>query len=168
MADSNDPHEILRASVEFGRDVAAYANRELSALELEAVKSATPTPYAEDVIRSARTAGKSVGVVSNNAKIAVIEYLSTACLIRDIGYVSARVSEDVSFMKPNPYLVKQAISALHGENKLTALVGDQVSDIIAAHRAGIRAIGYANKSGKRDSFVDASADLVITSMSELL
>jgi phosphoglycolate phosphatase-like HAD superfamily hydrolase len=168
MIDSNDPHEILRATAVFGKDVAASAHRELAALEQQAVKTATPTPYADDVIRSARAAGNSIAVVSNNAESAVREYLSSTGLAGDIGYISARNSDDVSLMKPNPYLVTQAISALRAETALTALVGDQVSDIIAAHRAGIRAIGYANKKGKRDMFADASADLVITSMAELL
>jgi phosphoglycolate phosphatase-like HAD superfamily hydrolase len=48
-----------------------------------------------------------------------------------------------------------------------ALVGDQVSDVIAAHRAGVRAVGYANKSGKIDSFKKVSADLIVASMAEL-
>jgi phosphoglycolate phosphatase-like HAD superfamily hydrolase len=168
MADSTDPHEILRASVEFGQDVAASAHRELAALEQQAVKTATPTSYARDVIRSARAAGNSVAVVSNNAESAVGQYLSSVDLLGGIGCVSARASDDVSLMKPDPYLVTQAISALCAESVLAVLVGDQVSDIIAAHRAGIRAIGYANKSGKRARFADASADLVITSMAELL
>jgi beta-phosphoglucomutase-like phosphatase (HAD superfamily) len=168
MADSADPHEILRASIEFGPDVAAHANRELAALEMAAVKSATPTPYASDVIRAARAAGNDVAVVSNNAESAVIEYLSTTHLIDDIGYVSARASEDASLMKPNPYLVVRAIDKLPAARGSTALVGDQVSDVIAAHRAGIRAIGYANKAGKLATLANASADLVITSMAELL
>lgn len=168
MVGTDDPHEILRASAELGRDVAASAHRELAALELEAVKSAMPTPYAEEVIRGASASGKSLAVVSNNAEVAVTEYLSTAGLIGDIDYVSARASEDVSLMKPNPYLVTQALAALNVDSSHAALVGDQVSDVVAAHRAGIQAIAYANKNGKLDRFADASADLVITSMGELL
>lgn len=168
MADTDDPHEILQASAEFGQKVAAFAHRELAALELQAVKSATPTPYAGDVIRGARRAGNSVAVVSNNAEVAVTEYLLISGLMGDIEYVSARRSGDVSLMKPNPYLITQAMSVLQAESEYTVLVGDQVSDVVAAHRAGIRAIGYANKTGKIDRFTDVSADLVITSMAELL
>ncbi len=112
--------------------------------------------------------GKSIAVVSNNAEDVVIEYLSTSGLIDHISYVSARASGDVSLMKPNPYLVTRAIASLGAASEFTALVGDQVSDIIAAHRAGIQAIGYANKDGKLGRLTDASADLVITSMAELL
>lgn len=107
-------------------------------------------------------------MVSNNAKEAVIEYLSAAHLIGNISYVSARASDDTSLMKPSPYLVMQAMAALGAELDSTALVGDQVSDIIAAHDAGVRAIGYANKTGKLARLANASADLLITSMAELL
>lgn len=120
------------------------------------------------MILSARTAGAKVAVVSNNAEPAVMAYLFATGLARDIDYVSARTSADPSTMKPNPYLVAQAILILKADRKSSVLVGDQVSDIIAAHRAGIRAIGYANKDGKVEKFKDASADLIITSMSDLL
>jgi phosphoglycolate phosphatase-like HAD superfamily hydrolase len=83
-------------------------------------------------------------------------------------YVSARTSADPSMMKPNPHLVTQAIVILKADRKSSVLVGDQVSDVIAAHRAGIRAIGCANKDRKVEKFKDASADLIITSMSDLL
>jgi phosphoglycolate phosphatase-like HAD superfamily hydrolase len=168
MKESDDPHDILRASAELGQSVSVSAHRKLAALEMEAVKSATPTPYAADVIRGARAAGIPLAVVSNNAESAVIEYLSATGLMRYVDYVSARVSEDVSLMKPNPYLVTRAIFALNAASVISALVGDQTSDIIAAHRAGIKAIGYANKSGKREKFAEVAADLVITSMAELL
>lgn len=144
------------------------AHRKLIALEMEAVKSATPTPYAADVIRNAQAGGISLAVVSNNAESAVIEYLSAKGLMGYVNYVSARTSEDVALMKPNPYLVAQAIDAIDAVRAVTALVGDQTSDIVAAHRAGVQAIGYANKSGKRERFVAAGADLVINSMAELL
>jgi phosphoglycolate phosphatase len=167
-ADSADPHEVLRASARFGPDIAEYAHRELTAMEMQAVKSAEPTPYAVDVIQGARAAGAKVAIVSNNAESAVLAYLSAQDLMSDIDYVSARVSADPSLMKPNPHLVTQAVLNLSADPKLTALVGDQVSDVIAAHRAGVLVIGYANRTGKAEKLQAASADLVITSMAEIL
>ena len=49
----------------------------------------------------------------------------------------------------------------------TVLVGEQVSDTVAASDVLIRAIGFANKAEKIEKFKAASADLVITSMKEL-
>jgi phosphoglycolate phosphatase-like HAD superfamily hydrolase len=167
MADTDDPHEVLRASMELGPDVAARAHRELSALEVRAVQTAEPTPYAAEVIDRAKSSGSQVAIVSNNAQAAIASYLETTELISGIDYVSARSNADPSLMKPSPYLVTQATAALNADKALAALVGDQISDIMAARRAGVQAVGYANKSGKADSFKRASADLIITSMAEL-
>ncbi|WP_234361448.1 HAD family hydrolase [Plantactinospora sp. BB1] len=46
------------------------------------------------------------------------------------------------------------------------LVGDSLSDIQAARAAGVVAIGYANKPGKRERF--GAADAVIDSMADLV
>jgi phosphoglycolate phosphatase-like HAD superfamily hydrolase len=167
MAQADDPHEILRSSTELGPVVAARAHDELTRLELEAVKDAEPTPYAADLIRRAKVSGTKLAIVSNNAQEAVVAYLADNGLLASIDNVSARSIPDPALMKPNPYLVTKAVSALNAERESSALVGDQVSDVIAAHRAGIPAVGYANKSGKVDRFKEVSADLIITSMAEL-
>jgi phosphoglycolate phosphatase-like HAD superfamily hydrolase len=167
MAQTNDPHEILRSSAELGPDVAERAHGELAKLELEAVKSAEPTPYAADLINRAKGRGAKLAIVSNNAQKAVVAYLADNGLLASIDNVSARSAPNPVLMKPNPYLVSKAVNALSAEPESSALVGDQVSDVIAAHRAGISAIGYANKSGKVDRFKEVSADLIITSMAEL-
>lgn len=167
MAQTNDPHEILRSSVELGPGVAERAHEELTKLELEAVKSAEPTPYAADLIHRAKASGAKLAIVSNNAQKAVVAYLADNGLLASIDNVSARSAPNPVLMKPNPHLVNEAVNALSAERESSALVGDQVSDVIAAHRAGVPAVGYANKSGKVDRFKEVSADLIITSMAEL-
>jgi phosphoglycolate phosphatase-like HAD superfamily hydrolase len=167
MAGVDDPHKILRSSGELGQNIAARIHRELANLENDAVKSAKPTPYAADVIEHAKWVGAKVAVVSNNDQSAVTSYLVASGLSSVIDCVSARSSADPALMKPSPYLVNEALSALGAERASSALVGDQVSDIIAAHQANIPAIGYANRTGKVKSFADSGADAVIESMSEL-
>jgi phosphoglycolate phosphatase len=167
MTQTDDPHEILRSSAELGSAVAVRAHQELSKLELEAVKSAEATPYAADLINRAKASGTKIAIVSNNAQTAVVTYLTDNGLLGSIDNVSARSAPDPALMKPNPYLVTKAVSALNAERESSALVGDQVSDVIAAHHAGVQAVGYANKSGKADRFKEVSADLIITSMAEL-
>jgi phosphoglycolate phosphatase len=167
MAHTDDPHEILRGSTELGPGVATRTDQELTRLEVEAVKTAVATPYAADLIGRAKAGNAKVAIVSNNAQTAVVSYLSANGLLASIDNISARSSPDPTLMKPNPYLVMNAVSALHAARDSSALVGDQVSDVIAAHRAGVRAVGYANKSDKADRFKKASADLIITSMAEL-
>jgi HAD superfamily hydrolase (TIGR01509 family) len=168
MPECSDPHEILRSSITLGPDVAYRANRELTALESEAVKSAEPTPHAAEAIRAARSRGEKVAIVSNNAASAITQYLSAHGLTADIDYVSARTSPDTTLMKPSPFLVTEALRALQARPLNAMLIGDQLSDVTAAHRAGVKAVGYANKAGKADEFRSASSDMIITSMSELL
>jgi phosphoglycolate phosphatase len=168
MADSDDPHQILRASAALGSDVAEQAHKELAQLEIRAVRSATPTPHAAEVIACAKASGGKVAIVSNNAEGAVSAYLRSHGLSDQIDHVAARVSPDPALMKPNPYLVNQAITVLHGERSMSGLVGDQVSDIVAAHGARIIGIGYANKPGKARKFEEAEADLIVTTMAQLL
>jgi phosphoglycolate phosphatase-like HAD superfamily hydrolase len=167
MAQIDDPHEVLRSSAELGPVVAERANQELAKLELEAVRSAEATPYAADLIDRAKASGTKLAIVSNNAQMAVVAYLSDNGLLASIDNVSARSALDPMLMKPNPYLVTKAMNELNAERESSALVGDQVSDVIAAHRAGVRAVGYANKNGKVDRFKEVSADLIVTSMAEL-
>jgi beta-phosphoglucomutase-like phosphatase (HAD superfamily) len=157
MEHTDDPHEILRASAELGSGVVAHADQELTRLEVEAVKTAEATPYTADLIDRAKAGGTKLAIISNNAQTAVAAYLADSGLVASIDYVSARSGPDPALMKPNPYLVRKAVSALNAERESSALVGDQVSDVIAAHRAGVRAVGYANKSSKVDSFKEASA-----------
>jgi phosphoglycolate phosphatase-like HAD superfamily hydrolase len=167
MTQTDDPHEILRSSAELGSAVAARADRELTHLELEAVKSAKATPYVAELISRAKASGTKIAIVSNNAQTAVVAYLTDNGLLGSIDNVSARSAADTALMKPNPHLVTKAVSALNAERESSALVGDQVSDVIAAHRAGVQAVGYANKSGKVERFKEASADLIITSLAQL-
>jgi phosphoglycolate phosphatase-like HAD superfamily hydrolase len=168
MTDVDDPHEILRASLALGLNVPAQAEKELARLEIRAVRSATPTPHASEVIERAKADGGKVAIVSNNAESAVSAYLLSHGLTGQIDHIAARVSPDPALMKPNPYLVNQAIDALHADRAKSALVGDQVSDVIAAHRADLAGIGFANKERKFERFRQAKAELIIESMAQLI
>ena len=48
--------------------------------------------------------------------------------------------------------------ALNAQPLHCTLVGDSVSDIVAARRAGVASVGYANKPGKHEKLRDAGAD----------
>src|SRR5579875_3894813 len=150
LAGERDPHEVLKASLAFGPEVAARAHDELMRLETRAVGSAVPTAYAREVITAVKERGDSVGIVSNNAASAVTAYLAAHGLTGQVDCIAARNGPDPTLMKPHPYLVTQAMTALRAEREHCALVGDSVSDVIAAHRADITGIGYANKERKAE------------------
>jgi hypothetical protein len=70
-------------------------------------------------------------------------------------------------LKPSSYLIEEAVRGLNADPAATALVGDSLTDIEAAHSAGIASIGYANQPGKHENMTQAQAKAVITSLADL-
>ncbi|MGH3901333.1 MAG: HAD family hydrolase [Pseudonocardiaceae bacterium] len=108
-----------------------------------------------------------MAIVSNNSDDAVHAYLTTHHLAGQIDYISARTPADITRLKPHPHLVTQATHALAAEPAVCVLIGDSITDIQAAHFAGVPAIGYANKASKPPRFADTAAAAVITRMIDL-
>jgi phosphoglycolate phosphatase len=167
IANTPDPIEVFCYSATVSDAMAARVEAEMSDLEVAAVPTADPTPYVHEVIASARESGRIIGVVSNNSTRAVTAYLDHHGLIGGIALVVARTSHDPALLKPSPYLIDQAVRGLNADPAATALVGDSLTDIEAAHSAGIASIGYANQPGKRENMTQAQAEAVITSMADL-
>jgi beta-phosphoglucomutase-like phosphatase (HAD superfamily) len=165
---TSDPLEVFRAVAAHGRDLGQRAQRELTLLEIQAVKTAQPTDWAKELITTARQSGRSVTIVSNNSGQAVGTYLDDHCLARYVNAVIGRDDPNPAHMKPSPYRVRQALQILQGAPAECVLVGDSVSDVTAAHAADLAAIGYANKPGKDECLAKAGADAVITRLADLI
>jgi phosphoglycolate phosphatase len=164
---ASDPFAVFTWAATISPDLATEVEAAMTDLEVSAVPTAEPTPGVHGVIISCRESGRTVTVVSNNSDRAVRAYLSRHALDGPIGTVIARTSPDPTLLKPCPHLLEQAIIASGAEPDACALVGDQLSDIEAARYAGTHSIGYANKPGKTDSFNNAGAGAVITSLATL-
>jgi len=165
---TSDPLEVFRAVAVRGRDVGQRAQRELTLLEVQAVTTAQPADGAAELITAARRSGRSVTIVSNNSGQAVATYLNDHRLARYVSAVIGRDDPDPAHMKPSPYRVRQAIQMLQAAPAECVLVGDQASDVVAAHAAGLAAIGYANKPGKAERLARAGADAVVTRLANLV
>jgi HAD superfamily hydrolase (TIGR01509 family) len=164
---TSDPLEVFRVVAARGRDIGQRAQRELTLLEAQAVITAQPADGAAELIAAARQSGRSVAIVSNNSGQAVAAYLNRHRLTRYVSAVIGRDDPDPAHMKPSPYRVRQALQMLRAAPAECVLVGDQVSDITAAHAADLAAIGYANKPGKDRRLAQAGADAVITHLADL-
>ena len=161
-----DPLAILRFTATLGHPaIVSMADEELRRGEIIAARTAEPTPYASDVVVAAHRTGRRVAVVSNNSADAVHSYLRAHRLAAYVHPVVGRREAAPERMKPDPFPVLAALHELGAEPSECVLVGDSASDIEAAHAAGIVAVGYANKPGKRDRL--AAADALIGSMAEL-
>jgi HAD superfamily hydrolase (TIGR01549 family) len=157
-------------------DVAALGNDELTGklaeacreAEVTAVKSATATPHAADVLRAASAAGYRVTVVSNNATEAIGDYTRLHGLSPYVDGVAARFDGmDPRLLKPHPFLLERALASTDSPHVSAVFIGDSVTDIEAGRAAGIPTIGYANKPGKHQRLAAAGAEVVIESMQVL-
>jgi HAD superfamily hydrolase (TIGR01509 family) len=164
---ASDPLEVFRVVAARGRDAGQRAQRELTLLEVQAVTTAQPADGAAELIIAARQSGRGVAIVSNNSGQAVATYLDRHRLSRYVSAVIGRDDPDPAHMKPSPYRVRLALQMLRAAPAECVLVGDQVSDITAAHAADLAAIGYANKPGKDERLAQAGADAVITRLADL-
>ena len=167
IANTSDPIEVFCYSATVSDEMAAEVESEMASLEVAAVPTAEPTPYVHEVIASARESSRIIGVVSNNSSRAVRAYLDRHGLSDGIANVVARTSHDPALLKPSPHLINEALHGLNADPAASTLVGDSVTDIEAAHRAGVASIGYANKPGKKEHMVELEAGSVINSMADL-
>lgn len=163
-----DPLAVLRMSAGLDAAVRTEMDAELVRAEVRAVSTAIPTPDADAVIRGLVKHGRRVAVVSNNSPQAVREYLRIHRLGGYVSAISARPSGNPLLMKPNPYLLKQALSELKVPAAQAVFVGDSVTDIEAANAADVAAIGYANKPGKAERLTAAGAVVVVDAMTTVL
>ncbi|QWF82128.1 HAD family hydrolase [Amycolatopsis sp. CA-230715] len=159
LADSSpadDPFAVLRFAATVSAEQAAFVEAALTAHEVEAIKSAEPTPGAHELIAGWHASGRPLAIVSNNSRVAIESYLDLYGLRGSIDCIAAREGAGTP-LKPDPYLVTKALTALDAEAKQSVLIGDSPSDVDAAVAAGVTAIGYANKPGKRLALAKAAA-----------
>jgi phosphoglycolate phosphatase len=70
--------------------------------------------------------------------------------------------------KPDPEVVQRALAALGVSPEAAVVVGDTAMDVIAARRAGARAVAVTYGIGLRPALVAAGADRLIDDFAELL
>lgn len=166
---TDDPMEVHRLSRDGGIAVLAAVEGALTAAEIRAVKVAgAPTEGAVQALRAARDAGRQVAIVSNNSADCVREYLTLHGILGAVDKIVGRPTLRPDLMKPSPHPLLVAASTLGVAPDRTVLVGDSISDIEAAHAAGARSIGYANKPHKLTTLADAGADVVVLGMQEIV
>jgi HAD superfamily hydrolase (TIGR01549 family) len=160
-----DPLEVFICAAEISPELASRVEAEMTDLEVAAVATAKPTPYVHEVlVAGCRESGRTVGVVSNNSARAVSAYLDRHGLIGSVALVVARTSHDPALLKPSPHLLETAVDKLSADPAACTLVGDSLTDIEAAERAGVASIGYANKPGKREAMTGINAAAVPASL----
>lgn len=159
---TSDPLEVLQhaAGVE-DRVLIEQADDALIRAELVAIEGAEPTPGAHETIVAAAEAGVPVAIVSNNSTPAIEAYLTRHELTDYVRAIIGRVYGRPDLMKPNPHPLTVAAAELGTRADACLLVGDSTTDMIAAHAAGVRSIGFANRPAKDEALSQAGADAVV-------
>ncbi|MFI1967845.1 HAD family hydrolase [Streptomyces cinnamoneus] len=167
LGQTDDPLELVRRAGTKKLPGARRLEAMLTALELEAVNAGEPTPHAREAIQAVHASSRKLAAVSNNSTAALVQYFSEHSLDRYVSPLIGREPEHLTRMKPDPHMVLLALKAHGTAPHRAVVVGDSVTDIQAAHAAGVPCIGYANKPGKAETLKHEGATTVIQDMGEL-
>ena len=160
---TKDPYEILRYAVSYGPATAHTVEQQMRRYELQALLSAPATPNADAVVRGLYQAGNTVTIVSNLSADAIRSFLVLHDLGSSVRRISARTHPE-TVLKPNPFLIEQAIAAMGTSPRYCVLIGSSVTDIEASKAAGTAMIAYTDRLTE---FLALGADAVIGDMTEL-
>jgi HAD superfamily hydrolase (TIGR01549 family) len=165
---SSDPFDVLKYAATLGETEARYVNAAFTALEVEAIVTARPTAGAHDLVRAWSQTSRPIAIVSNNSTVAIEAYLERHRIRTLVTTIAARTTADVAELKPNSYLLNEALRTLGLTSNGPVFVGDSVTDMMAARTVGMTSVGYANKPGKVDQLMSDDVALIITTMIGLL
>jgi HAD superfamily hydrolase (TIGR01549 family) len=84
----------------------------------------------------------------------------------DLSFDVVVTRDDVNFLKPSPVGLKMAMKALQTEDVI--FIGDSVSDVIAAKRAGIPVVVVSGGESDVEEIKEAEVDYILSNLSEIL
>jgi len=162
---SDDPLDFVRwASTATTADHQRAVEARLTDLERQAIQTATPTPGADALLRAALARDLPIRIVSNNSPEAITDFLNKHDLAHYVVAVHGRSPDHPDRMKPNSWTILQTLNDASSTAAEAVLLGDSVSDVVAALTAEVPCIGLANKPGKRDKLADAGALVIVNDM----
>ena len=164
---TTDPFDVLKYAATISTSEADRIEQELRNHEVEAVHTARPTPGAHDLIRAWKATGRQLAIVSNNSRAAITTYLSLHNLSTAIDTISARETSNVAQLKPDPYLVSNAVKMCRAHPSACTLIGDSPTDIEAAHTAGTLAIGYIRTPSEGEPLRRRKPGAIVTTLPSL-
>ncbi|GAA2656746.1 hypothetical protein GCM10010307_70690 [Streptomyces vastus] len=173
VEDCDDSHGILlalrdmykrRSPVPLSHMPLDLAHRIVTRHEYAAVATAEAAPDLEPLLDALTALCKRLVVVSNNAEGPVCEYLEREQLQSKFVDVCGRDPHEPGHMKPHPDSLLRALKCLEGLAPSGALmIGDQLTDLEAAQKAGVRFLGYTHDAARMREMRQGGADWVVAS-----
>ncbi|MFF3886482.1 HAD family hydrolase [Streptomyces sp. NPDC001914] len=170
--DPTDPYRALTAVAGRHPDGEALARLDawLTRTELAAVPTAMPTAYADPLLHTWAAVGARLAVATGTSAQAVTSYLNTRGLThRFAPYIFGRAPHRGTSL-PRPAPLELALGAMGAEPDASLMIGAAPEDHAAAHRAGVRFLGYARRPARARALREAGvpARCVTDSLEPLL
>lgn len=165
-----DPLGVLlavRKHYPHDRALMAELHGRLTEEEIVAAATATPTPGAAELIRALAEAGTRLAVTTNNSRAAVTSYLDRHGLGPYFeGHVHGR-GPDPALLKPDPDCLLRALESTGVAATDALMIGDSASDRLAATKAGVPFLGYAENARKDRELRDVGAEVSVSTLEGL-
>ncbi|MGW1724801.1 HAD family hydrolase [Streptomyces sp. NPDC002306] len=136
--------------------------------EYDAAKSALAVPLFVELIDVLCELRLPLAIVSNNSDGPVWEFLKGMGLQSKFETVAGRDPHEFRHMKPDPYCVNQAVTHLRLPPSSCLLIGDQLTDLEAAHTAGTRFLGYTRSERRATEMRNRGGSWVVRSYAPLV
>ncbi len=144
--------------------IAAWSERKEALYRQLAVGKLTPLPGARELVRALKGAGFRLAIASSTPR------QNIAFALEQIGMADAFDAlvgaEDVTKGKPDPEVFLTAAKRLGVPPERCIVFEDAIAGVIAAKRGGMKCVAVTT-TNPRDALVEAGADLVVDSLSEL-
>ncbi|MEY2243535.1 HAD family hydrolase [Streptomyces sp. BF23-18] len=138
-----------------GSEAVARLDAWLTRAELEAVRTAMPTAYADPLIHTWAAVGASLAVATGTSARAVTSYLDARGLTHCFApYIFGR-APDQGTLSPRPAALALALDAMGAAPDASLMIGGTPADHAAAHRAGVRFLGYARHPARARALREA-------------
>jgi phosphoglycolate phosphatase len=161
IASTTDHLAVLRWSLEhMPAPLMLKVETACTQAELAAAVDCREAVNCSALLSYAATAPLPVAVVSNNAASAVEAFLRRTDWLAHVAVISARTPETVEWLKPRPELLLVAADALGIDIGGAVFIGDAVSDVIAAKRAGCMVVGLHKNDRRMRELHAAGADIL--------
>lgn len=167
-----DPYRALTEVVGRcpGSEAVARLDEWLTRTELDAVRTAMPTAYADPLIHTWAAVGARLAVATGTSAPAVTSYLDARGLTPCFAPHIFGRTPGPGTLTPRPAALDLALSAMGADPDASLLIGGTPADHAAAHRRGVRFLGYARHPDRARALEEAGipARCVTDSLEPLL
>ncbi|MBZ3907871.1 HAD family hydrolase [Streptomyces griseiscabiei] len=176
VAECDDSHGILRhlwtmydsSAPTPRRRPLRLAERTVAAQERAAVRSARETPGVVTLVDLLTKLTIRPVMVSNNAEGPIRSYLKRSELKGKFRKVCGRDPKNAGLMKPHPDCVHRALKALSLKAPDCLLIGDQLTDLMAARSAGVAFLGFTQDASRARQMTEGGAAAVVSSYAPVI